>query len=355
MAIKKSKIVSRIPKERVLEEAKLDLKTISTLTGKIGVTFSSNDEVPLHDAVKKMQNNHGTTSKLSDKENKRVQEIERIKNKAGTINNKVVKLESRKKAFVNTRKLSHELEIEEKRKRSQQSNNKSLSQLPDFMKLNQEIAQTYLQETTNKQKIKDNSKTLKTRNTKKTEVMDFFDTSESKKFSFKQSTNIKPSARNTNFLTKLDYVSESSKYFAQELGWIENEKPKRIFNSPLKEYKIEDEEGNEELIAEQVEENQLRTIDNLNDTLDLERAQAQEEMDLKTIDALAKKFAREAEEIKKNNDKLEQEFINVSDIYKKILDQSPISKISRTSKQVVKVPDGVDINKIPSFVLEGKK
>ncbi|QEH61706.1 hypothetical protein SCHIN_v1c05090 [Spiroplasma chinense] len=360
MSFEKKGIKTKLPKEKVLVDAKLGINTINALTGNIGkINKTEISEVTVHDAVAKMHKSQKAEDKLSDKELKRVREINRIKNKSAGINTKISKLEERKKTFQNTKKLSYELEIEEKRRQSKLKSGKTLAQVTDLQKLNAEAAMMFTSSgQSTKYKIKDNSKMTKTRNLMKSEVFDIFDTKDSKKYSFKKDGfQQKQSVRGANLLAKLGPVSESSKFFAKEFGWVEDDRPKRVFYSPLQDYKVEKNDSNQNNELEEVEVVEEIQTTSTQDNLDFERQNSQEEMDLKTINELAKKFAKEAEEAKKIIENSQKDNSHsVSEIYNKILNQSPILKLSRQQKNKNDdISADIDISKIPSIVLEGKK
>ncbi|QBQ07564.1 hypothetical protein SGLAD_v1c03650 [Spiroplasma gladiatoris] len=353
MAAKKKNKV-KYPDENYLKQVGLTTSSINALTGQIGRTAQKITEIKLHQSVIKMQNVINAKENLSKVDHERRNRISNLKDKHKDVLEKLELLDKRNKTYVNTKKLDYEILQEERRKKAKQTKTNSLMVSPDFDKLIKSAANIYLQNTkVNKRKIKEHSSNTLTRNIVKNDINDIFKLKDNKKFSFKKSepkSNVP--IRSANLLSGFDFTSESTKFFAKELGWIERDKPKRIFESPLASYntkKLDSKEQRDK--GEKINENQT-----LKEDLNKENEnQTHQEMDLKTIDEMVKKYAKEVEKINKQKEKKEIEAINISKITKKILEQSPLAKLSRDNKKKSVTPKGIDISKIPSIVFDEKK
>ncbi|QGS51795.1 hypothetical protein [Spiroplasma tabanidicola] len=350
----------KYPNESYLREIGLTNSAINTLTGQIGKSHQKATEVAVHEAVLKMNKSLDVKDKLSKKDLKRRDQLLNVKNKEKNVIEKLELLGERKKNFENTKKLDYELMQEERRKKAKQSRNSSLIGSADYEKLNKMAADTFINNTNvSKKKIKQTSSHLTNRNVSKADLNNLFQLKDNKKFSFKKSEpkSIIP-VRGASLLSKFDYLSESSKHFAKELGWIEDDRQKRIFQSPLKNYKTENNEKNvnEEDIKKTFSSNTSnKKLNDKNLEEHEDNKDVKKELDLKTIDDMVKKYTNNVEKINKQKVKRQIEAINVSQITKKILDQSPLAKLSRDNNKKVVAPKGVDINKIPSIVFDRKK
>ncbi|AGR42013.1 hypothetical protein [Spiroplasma diminutum] len=334
--IKNKKNVKKAINIKFLEEAKLGINTINSLSGNIGSSSlkTMSDTPELHAAVQKMQNrnsNKNDTNKI-DNRNKH---IEKIRNKSEVINEKFSILEQRKKGYINKKKLDYELELEKKRIASKKGTNKTIFQFEDFEKLNKQAANLFSEDLVKKLKVKNSKENIKDTNQNYTELKSLFDTSNSNKISFKTNS-VTNNKRISNILEEIPVLKEEN-YFAKDLYESEN---KRVFTSPLDSYKVKEEEE-----SEKGETNEFNIESN------------QEKLDLKTIDQKAKKFLQDAEkirkEIEKNNEKLSNTD-DISSIYSRILNSSKNAKLSRTKKQNSQISNSVDISKMPSIAFEKK-
>ncbi|AUM62548.1 hypothetical protein [Spiroplasma monobiae] len=344
MTNKKSKVVNRVPKMKILEDAKLGINTINSLSGKIGSTPIKNtsDTPEVHQAVQKMQirQMNPNDEKRTDS---RTRHIEKVRNKTQVINEKLSILEQRKLGYVSNKKLDYEKELERKRLESKRKVKKSLFQNDDYVKMNQQAANLFSQDILVKSKIKDTKDNLKGRNQKVSDLKSMFDTSSSSKISFKSNNNVVNTKRITKILGDIPFGSESTEFFLK----AQEKQNQRIFSSPLDDYKVEKEEKLE--LEEQID---------LKEDI-LEQINQEEIIDLKTINQMAKKYQQDAEkirkELEKQNDKKLSSY-DISSIYNRILGSAKTTKISRVEKPRLEgnTSTGIDISKRPSIAFEKK-
>ncbi|QHX36556.1 hypothetical protein [Spiroplasma sp. BIUS-1] len=341
MANSKSKVIKRIPSIKVLEEAKLGINTINSLSGKIGsASFKETSDTPeVHQSVQKMQKRQASPldAKRTDS---RTRHIEKVRNKTEVINEKLTILQERKLGFQSDKKLDYELELEKKRNESKKAVKKSLFKNQDFEKMNKQAANMFAQDIIVKSKIKDGKENIKGRNQKTADLKSMFDTSTSSKISFKSNNKVADTKRITKILGDISFDSESTEFFLK----AQEKENQRIFSSPLEDYRVEEKETE---IESEIEENLLES----------EEQEIKEVIDLKTINQMAKKYQQDAEKIRKEIEKNSEKKVfnnNISSVYERILENSSTIKLSRTKKMQSNVKNGVDISKMPSIAFEKK-
>jgi hypothetical protein len=352
MAKRKDKVILRIPKETTLKEYGISNATSSALTRSFAAPLEIKNDVPIHEAVLKMQNSIYITKEKDEKKTDRRLEksLERLQKLEDGTEVKLKELVNSKEKYQSTVKLSHEKELELQRLEKKRQRRVSLHQIDATMDSKKARA-AYLNDVSD---VKVN--TVKTGKAKKaeatpnnTDAMKMSD--EIKKLRVSMTTPKSGQSVNVDNIAKnSQYLSPSSLFFAKELGWIEDDRPKRVnVESPLANYQAETDTSNEE--------NFDTPVTTAEDTKE-EAVYEVREMDLSEIQRLERKYKKEAElirkQIEKQNQNSNKKVENITNVYDKLLGNSPAVQISKNKNTVdlSNLSKDIDISKIPSFVLE---
>jgi hypothetical protein len=114
MAKRKDKVILRIPKETTLKEYGISNATSSALTRSFAAPLEIKNDVPIHEAVLKMQNSIYITKEKDEKKTDRRLEksLERLQKLEDGTEVKLKELVNSKEKYQSTVKLSHEKELE---------------------------------------------------------------------------------------------------------------------------------------------------------------------------------------------------------------------------------------------------